>query len=127
MNQTNDFFLLLVGTLLGVISSYLTLQFTRRENINQKLLEQYFKMREKIGSIISFLTTMNTHHDMTEEVRKKVQEDLYKVTYENYDFLPNEVLDALITLYVCLERYRGELYKVENKKIIVVKDKDKIH
>lgn len=127
MFETKDFFILIVGAFVGVLSSYFsTVVFNQRNTINQKLLEQYFLMREKIASIISVLTTLNPRDEVKDEDRKKIQEDLYKVTYENYDFLPKEVLDALITLYVCLERNRGELYIVNEKKITVIEDHNKI-
>lgn len=116
MNQTLLSVLsLMAGAGLGLASSLLVSFFKQRQTVVLRLLDQYLEVRKDLVDTISDLTHIPNTTKLTEERRGELQDKIARLFYRHYDFLPREVLDALLLLNVCLSDTSGKLYElVEN-------------
>lgn len=108
---------LLVGTLLGLGSGLLLSSVRQRHATVLRMLDQYFEMRKEAASTISALTTLDLKTPLGQDARVRYREILSRLAYQHYDFLPQEVLDALVLLYMCLGDTKGRVYAIQGTRI----------
>ncbi len=89
---------LIVGWILGLISSY----FIHRQNINMKIIDQYFEARKIIAKEIAPLTNIDLAKVWTKDELSSYMSRVSSLYYEHYDLLPTQVLEALMLLEICL-------------------------
>ncbi|MGA8496162.1 MAG: hypothetical protein WB764_11820, partial [Xanthobacteraceae bacterium] len=85
---------LIIGAILGLVASYVT----HKQNINLKLLEQYFEVRKLIAREIAPLTNIDLSKKWADGELQACKNKVSILYYEHYDLLPSKVLEALMLL-----------------------------
>jgi hypothetical protein len=83
---------LVIGAMIGLLASY----FTHKQNINMKVLEQYFEVRKIVAKEIAPLTNIDLSKNWTEGELQSYKDRVSILYYEHYDLLPGKVLEALM-------------------------------
>lgn len=104
------------GATLGLLSTMLIASFQHRQSVTLRLLDQYLEVRKEMVDTVSELTSLDINQELAAENRNAYRDSISKLFYKHYDFLPKDVLDALILLYVCLNK--PGLYTIKNNYII---------
>lgn len=110
--------LLVIGAALGLLSSLAVSSLGQRQAVILRLLDQYLEVRKEIVDTVSDLTTPDRNEALPEEVRLKYRDSVAKLFYKHFDFLPHQVLDALLLLHTALANPDGRLFKVHNFTIL---------
>src|SRR5262245_37623553 len=108
----------LAGTALGLISSIVVSSIRQRQEVALRLLDQYLEVRKEVVNSVSDLTDLNDYRVLEDETREAHREQVAKLFYKHYDFLPKPVLDALLLLHVALASPEGKLFSVRNNTIV---------
>ncbi len=109
---------LVAGTALGLGSNIIVSFLKQRQTVLLRLLDQYLEVRKDVVETVSDLTHIPDKSDLTAEDRGNLRDRVAKLFYRHFDFLPAEVLDALLLLNVCLSDESGRLYKLENRAVL---------
>jgi len=112
---------LIIGTFLGLFSTFIISSLKQRQDVTLRLLDQFFAVRQEVVDTISELTNLR-NQDLTDA--KKLLEYRNAVTklfYKSYDFLPKTVLDGLILLEACLKYPKRGPYRLKNDVVIPMK------
>jgi hypothetical protein len=110
--------LILLGAVVGMLSSVLTSAREQRQGVSMKLLDQYLEVRKDVVQAVSDLTNLGTLHEMSHVTRTEYRDRVSKLFYMHYDSLPKPVLDALILLHVALDRPEQGPYGIVDDTIL---------
>ncbi len=113
---------LLVGGFISFISGIVVLTYKQKQAVTLKLLDQYFLMRDGISDLVSTLTTLDLKKELSAETRESLRSSLARLTYKHYDFLPNQVLESLVLLYVSLGDKMGRIFAISKGLVMPIRD-----
>ncbi len=113
----------IVVAILGFISNILITRVNQKQNVSNKIIEQYFKIREEISDKISDLVTLKTVNDTNYDIIN-ISKDISKLYYKYYDFLPREVLNEILCLHLTLTDQNNNIFRINNKSIQQIKDEE---
>lgn len=116
--------LLVLGTSLGLLSSLAISSLGQRQAVVLRLLDQYLEVRKEVVETVSDLTTPSRSEALPEEIRLKYRDSVAKLFYKHFDFLPYQVLDALLLLNTALANPDGRLFKVQDATILPLDDSE---
>ena len=109
-----------IVAVLGFVSSLLITRVSQKHNVSTKIIEQYFKVREDITQKISEFTNLSTMKILDETRLVQYNEQISKIYYQYYDFLPKEILYDLLCLHCTLSDKANRLFKIKEKKLTVL-------
>ena len=112
---------LLLGALLGLVSSLFASSIQQRHTITLRLLDQYLNVRKSVADEVAPLTNLDLHIDLPNDERLKHRHIVSRLFYTHYDFLPKPVLNSLILLDVCLGNPESGPYIVRDATIDIMK------
>jgi hypothetical protein len=115
---------LLLGGMIGFLSSFLTTYLQQRNNVTAKIVEQYFKVREDICEKLSELANLGVDSNIDDTYILSIKSDMSKLYFKYYDFLPREVLIELNCLYACLSDSQNRLFKCKNNCLLPLEDSE---
>jgi hypothetical protein len=119
-------FSLVVGALLGLLSTVLASSIRQRHDVTLRLLDQYLQVRKEIVEAVSDLSNLDIRESFDIERRKEYRDSISKLYYKHYDFLPEAVLESLIILNVCLSNPNNGLYIIKEKAVVHMDDTEVI-
>lgn len=120
-NLSLTIFSVVLVALFGLISNILIIQINQKKDVNSKLIEQYLKIREDLCVILSDLINLKDINNVDFNNLSRLVEKLF---YKHYDFIPKEVLDELLCLQVILQSEYGHLFRIINKKLVIIDNDD---
>ena len=103
MNNLLPLWTLIIGTLLGLLSSVIASFIQHRRSIALRLLDQFLSVRKDLANAITPLTNIILENNMSLERRIEYRDLVAELYYKHYDFLPSLVLDSLVQLQTCLD------------------------
>jgi len=115
---------LLAGAVMGLGSSLVISSIRQRQEISLRLLDQYLSVRNEVVDAVSDLTHLDNHEAFDTQARESHEEKIGKLFYKHYDFLPTQVLDALLLLHVALANSQGELFVLRDNAISELRQAD---
>lgn len=115
---------LLLGGIIGFLSSFLTTYLQQRNNVTAKIVEQYFKVREDICGKLSELANLGIDSNVDEAYLLSIKSDMSKLYFKYYDFLPREVLIEMNCLYACLSDSQNRLFRCKNNCLLPLEDSE---
>jgi hypothetical protein len=113
---------LIVGLVVGFISNVILTYIRQKHDITIKIIEQYFKAREELCDQLSVLAALKSDQMLSENEISKVRQELLKLYYKYYDFMPIEVLHELNCLHACLGDKQHRLFKYYDNKVLLLKE-----
>jgi hypothetical protein len=116
-------FSIILGTMLGLFTSILLSRQNQKQNITEKVLDQYLKAREDICLTLSELADLKPT-DITGTNIQVFKRQVSKIYHKYYDLLPSEALQEINCLYICLADKNNRLFGIKNKKLVVLNDED---
>ena len=105
---------LFIGAFLGFISSVITIKMNQKNQISNEIIKRFFLTREDICDKVCALTNLNLNNSAELNNLNTHIDEVSKLYYKNYHFLPKEVLYELNCLYACLMDQDNSLYKSKN-------------
>lgn len=108
---------LIIGAVLGFLSQVLITRLQARQKVSDKVLDHYLNIRRDICRELSKLLILD-YKEISQEFLKSSRDRLAEIYFENFDFLPREVLDELNCLIVCLADRRHRIYRIINGSIL---------
>jgi hypothetical protein len=105
---------LVIGAIGGAIGAIAVSFFTHRQNINAKVLEQYFEIRKLISKEIAPLTNIDLSKSWQEGELRSHRDKVAILYYEHYDLLPEKVLEALMLLEMSIGDARSGPLKIQD-------------
>lgn len=116
---------LVAGTFLGLLTSVCISYLQHKQDITVKVIEQYFAAREQLCDQLSTLANLQVTSSGQLEAKTlaEYQENVSKLFYKYYDFLPPEVLKEMLCLYTCLSDKENRLYRHENNCLFLIENK----
>lgn len=111
-------------SILSLISNIVIIRFSQRENLTSKIIEKYFEVRNEICEKLSDLANLKEINIITEEKISESREQVSKMFYKYYDFLPDEVLYELICLYCTLNDRGHRLYRINKRRLELLNKND---
>lgn len=115
---------LILGGVIGLVSSLVVSFMGHRRSIALRLLDQFLDVRKSVVDAVSDLTNVGTDEGMREEERKKHRKEISKLFYRHFDFLPKPVLDSLALLEVGLLRPEAGPYTITSDGVVSLSGKD---
>lgn len=112
----------IIGALLGLLTSLLASSIRQRQDVTLRLLDEYFQVRKELVEAITDLANINIRDHLDSSRRAEYKYITSKLFYKHYDFLPKEVLEALTLLYVCLNQPNSGLYSFRGNAILPMDD-----
>lgn len=111
---------------MGLLASVCIAYLQHKQDITIKIIEQYFAAREQLCDQLSALANLQVTSSckLDTATLAEYQENISKLFYKYYDFLPPEVLKEMLCLHACLSDKENRLYKHENNCLILIEDKD---
>ncbi len=113
----SDIVLIIIGVVLGFISSAILSRIQDKQIVSRKLIEQYFVFRVELVTLLSKLADPDYHEYPNAEMRRSYRKELAQITYKHYDYIPIEVLHSLILLHAALSGKRGHIYQMSNRTV----------
>lgn len=110
--------------ILGFVSNILIFRINQKQSISNKIIEQYFKIRDEITNKISDLATLKTIADVEIESIDMASADISKLYYKHYDFLPIEVLNDILCLHSTLINKDNKIYRIRDKSIYEIEENE---
>src|SRR5262245_55380683 len=123
-NVTLPLLTLLIGAMLGVASSLLTLFVTHRRTIGLRLLDQFFEVRKELVEAVSPLSDLRSTEGLKEDCLIKHRRLIAKLYYEHFDFLPEPVADAVVLLHAALTNPDRGPYSLQQGGIVRMNHSD---
>lgn len=117
-------FSLIIGTVLGFISSLIISYFKQRYDISLKLIAKYFEIKEELTDKLSILASLENTNDLNGLSFIKIKQEISILYYKYYDFLPSEILTEILCLYSCLSDKKNKLYQSKDNCILPLTDSD---
>lgn len=124
MTDAMSILLVIAGTALGLLSSLVVSSFGQRQAVVLRLLDQYLEVRKEVVEAVSDLAHLSRDEALAEESRLKYRDSIVKLFYKHFDFLPPQVLDALLLLHVSLASSEGRLLKVKDGTILLLDESE---
>lgn len=115
---------LVAGTFFGLLTSLCIAYLQHKRDINLKIIEQYFEARGQLCDELSVLASLQIADDQKTPSLHEHIETLEKLFYKYYDFLPSEVLVAMLCLQECLRDDGNNLYKHEDNCLLLMEERD---
>lgn len=115
---------LIMGALLGFISSMSVARFRKRVEIENRILDEMFGVRRSLTDLLSDLASLEVASPNKLPNLNDIRISLSKIYYSQYDFLPSEVLIQINCLYSCLRDVDHKLYKFEDNKLLPMTKED---
>ena len=109
---------LIVGASLGLFSSLLISSIRQRHTVTLRLLDQFFEVRKEVVDILSELVDIPRHKYLEEQELDDYRRAVSKLYFKHYDFLPPQVVEALLILHASIIDGTGKLYKLHNGAVI---------
>lgn len=114
----------IIVSILGIITNIIVIRYSQKQNILSKLVDRYFVIRDNITHILSDYVSLKTTNDYSVEQLNIYCNQVSKIYYEYYDFLPKEVLHELICLYANLSDTEHRLYTMKDHSLALLEKKD---
>jgi hypothetical protein len=124
MNELLPVITLVLGALLGLLTSVFTSAIQHRRTVVLKLLEQFLEVRKEVVNAISPFTNLDLKSNMTTESRIKHRDTVAELYYRHFDFLPLPVLDSMVRLQTCLDDPSKGPYAKQDNAIVSMSDAD---
>lgn len=105
---------------LSLVSNFLIIRYNQRQNISNKIIEQYFKIREDICQKVSRLANLKTLSELGENELKEINDEISQLYFKYYDFLPKEVIYELMCLHTNLTDKGNNLYTIDGKGLMII-------
>ena len=114
---------LFLGTLFGLILSIIKTNITHRKDIINKIIDEYFDAREIICETLSKLTNLKiSSNDKIDS--EKYLNDISKLYFKYYDFLPKQILQNFHCLHACLSDKENRLFTIKEDQLFLVEDSE---
>lgn len=113
-----------IGALFGLFSTLWVSSRRQRQDITLKLLDQYFEIRKEIVNVVSELSNLRVRDELDPIDRVRYRDEVSKLFYKHYDFLPEPVLDSMTLLYVCLSEPAAGPYIIRDGAVVAMNDSD---
>lgn len=115
---------LILGGILGLASSLVASSVRRRHEFQIRILDQFLEVRKQVVDAVSDLTNLDTKQQFGQDERLNHRNTVSKLFYQHYDFIPQQVLEALVLLEVCLTHPDRGPYGMSNDAIVTISDQD---
>jgi hypothetical protein len=115
---------LVVGAVLGFLTSAWMERSRQRHDVVVKILEQYFKIREQICDEIGELAHLQIGSPLDDQSLITKRDTISKLFYKYYDFLPAEVLQEMNCLYACLTDKRNRIFRCKDNRLLPLQDSE---
>lgn len=89
-----------------------------RRTVELRLLDQFLEVRKQIVQAVSDLTDVDVRVSIPEERRSELARVMSKLFYQHYDFLPPQVLEAIMLLQVALTHPKRAPYAIKDGVIV---------
>lgn len=115
---------LVLGTVLGLLSSLIASSIKQRQAVTEKRIDYYFEARKELVDIISILADLNIHSNMLDKERDEYRQKIATLYFKNLDILPTPVLHSLLTLHATLKYRKGKLFQVINSTLVTLPESE---
>ena len=101
----------LIGALSAIVAHAAVAGWGRLQTIMGKIFDQYLKVRRDLTETLSELTNLGVLKLVNFDELPRINDDLSRLFYLHYDFLPSEVLLEMHCLNACLASGGRHLYR----------------
>jgi hypothetical protein len=109
---------LFIGAILGLGTSFAASFLAHRQTISLRLLDQFLEVRKELVNEVIELVNLDSLSTLTEAQRTARRDVIAKLYYKHFDFLPQQVLNALALLRVALSQASMGPYGIEGNSIV---------
>jgi|GEM_PF-3111206 len=114
----------IAGATIGGILSYFLARYKRHSEIEVRVIEEFFKVRNSLCEILSELSTLQPEDVAEKSKLSKRKRELTRIYWQQYDFLPLGVLNEMDCLYACLKDPIHNLYTCDENRIRLMREKE---
>lgn len=111
---------LILGAVLGFVSTISAARLNHYRTIELRLLDQYLEVRKQLVDIVSDLTSIDPRSALDPIRRLNSADRVSKLFYQHYDFLPTEVLGELALLEACLRKPASGPYMMTDHMVLPI-------
>jgi len=111
---------LIIGAILGLVSSTYVTYIQKRDSISIKLLEQFFKVRDEICDKLSGLASLKIGDPVDPKHVTEVREGISRLAYKYYDILPPQVLREIYCLHACLGDSKNRIFRCKDNLVVPI-------
>lgn len=117
---------LLVGAVLGLLSSLLLENRRQANSVAVKIIETYLEIRRDLCGQLSDLAALRTETVPSGDQLLLKRDAVANLLYRYYDFMPRRVLQEMNCLYACLGDKENRLYVVRDNELRLANDDEVI-
>jgi len=115
---------LILGTILGLVSSLIVSLYKQRQTVTEKILDQFFIARKEIVEVLSKLADLRINYDIDDIERDEYRQKVATLYFKNIDLLPIQITNALLTLHACLLNGKGNLFQIKDDCLVKLPKQD---
>ena len=117
----NKILLVLIAAFIGAFISTILVSFLRqKEEIRNKILDQYLIVRKEITEVLAKMASKPFNERFTDDEIGTFRNQLSTFFYQYYDFLPRALLRELLCLISCLGDKEHRIYKFQNRRFVPI-------
>lgn len=110
----------------GLITNFLVIKYTQKQNVSSKILDKYFAIRDSMVNVIGDFASLKITDIYNEHQIDYYAKEITKLYYLYYDYLPKEVLQELICLHSNLSDKKHRLFIMKGNDVAFIEDEEEI-